>query len=113
MLLASAIGLGLDFVMMAIANSLWVLVVGRAMSGLFSASSATAEAYVADTVSEDSRSSAYGMLGAAISIGFIFGPALGGILGNVCLLYPISTLISKRTSPGLKRCRRVNTAMTF
>src|SRR5690606_39276212 len=69
-ILLSCLGLGLDFVIMALAPSLWWLLVARVFSGVFSASFSTANAYVADIVPADARAKSYGMIGAAFGVGF-------------------------------------------
>lgn len=79
--LLSNLGLGLDYLFMALAPTLGLLFVGRLLSGVTSASVPTAYAYIADVTPPDKRARGYGMLGAAFGIGFILGPALGGLLG--------------------------------
>lgn len=86
--LLSNLGLGLDFVFMAIAPSLWLLFAGRIISGITAASFTTANAYIADVTPPEKRAGAFGMLGGAFGIGFIVGPALGGFLGSVDLRLP-------------------------
>ncbi|WP_448098944.1 TCR/Tet family MFS transporter [Luteibacter yeojuensis] len=86
--LLSNLGLGLDFVFMAIAPSLWLLFVGRIISGITAASFTTANAYIADVTPPEKRAAAFGMLGGAFGIGFIVGPALGGFLGGIDLRLP-------------------------
>jgi DHA1 family tetracycline resistance protein-like MFS transporter len=81
-ILISSFGLGVDFLVMALAPSLWLLFVGRIASGICAASFSTANAYIADVTPKEKRAGAYGMLGAAFGIGFIVGPALGGALGH-------------------------------
>ncbi|MCK9538980.1 TCR/Tet family MFS transporter [Dokdonella sp.] len=81
-ILISSFGLGLDFLVMALAPVLWLLFVGRIASGICAASFSTANAYIADVTPKERRAGAYGMLGAAFGIGFIVGPALGGALGH-------------------------------
>src|SRR3546814_16990051 len=56
--------------------------VGRVVSGITASSFSMASAYIADVTAPEKRAAAYGMLGAAFGIGFIFGPALGGVLGH-------------------------------
>ncbi len=80
-ILLSNFGLGLDYVLMAVAPSLGWLFAGRLLSGVTSASVPTAYAYIADVTPPDRRARAYGVLGAAFGIGFILGPAIGGLLG--------------------------------
>lgn len=87
-ILLSCLGLGLDFVLMALAQTLPWLLVGRMIAGITSASFTTANAYVADVVPADQRAKSYGMLGAAFGIGFIAGPLVGGWLGDIDLRLP-------------------------
>jgi DHA1 family tetracycline resistance protein-like MFS transporter len=82
-ILISNFGLGLDYVLMALAPSLVLLFVGRVISGITSASIATSYAYVADVTPPEQRAKQFGLIGAAFGIGFILGPALGGLLGAV------------------------------
>ncbi len=79
--LVSNFGLGLDYILMALAPSLAWLFVGRALSGITSANISTAHAYIADLTPPEKRAGLFGYLGVAFGIGFILGPALGGILG--------------------------------
>jgi DHA1 family tetracycline resistance protein-like MFS transporter len=82
-ILVSNFGLGFDYVLMALAPTLGWLFVGRVISGITSASYATAGAYIADVTPVERRAAAFGMIGAAFGVGFILGPALGGVLGDV------------------------------
>lgn len=82
-ILLSNFGLGLDYVLMALAPNLGWLFVGRVISGITAASVPTAGAYIADVAPPEKRAAGFGLLGAAFGIGFVLGPALGGILGNV------------------------------
>jgi DHA1 family tetracycline resistance protein-like MFS transporter len=82
-LLISMLGLGLDYVLMALAPSLSWLFVGRVISGITSASFSTAYAYIADITPPEKRAGAFGLVGAAFGVGFVLGPALGGLLGAV------------------------------
>ncbi len=82
-LLVSIATLGIDFMIMGFAHSLWLLFVGRALTGISSATISTANAYIADVTEPDARGKAFGMLGAAFGIGFIIGPAMGGWLGAI------------------------------
>lgn len=81
-LILSAIGLGLDYIVMALAPTLAWLFVGRVLSGITSAGFATAAAYVADVTPPEKRAGAFGMIGVAFGIGFIIGPAIGGVTGS-------------------------------
>lgn len=87
-ILVSCLGLGLDYFLMALAPTLSWLFVGRVVSGVTSASFATAYAYIADVTPEPERAGKYGLLGAAFGVGFILGPAVGGLLGEVALRLP-------------------------
>ena len=79
----SNFGLGLDYIVMALAPSLTWLFVGRVISGITAASISTAYAYIADVTPADKRAARFGLLGVAFGAGFVFGPALGGLAGNV------------------------------
>jgi len=83
LILISNFGLGLDYVLMALAPNLWWLFVGRVVSGVTAASISTAYAYVADVTEPALRAARFGMLGVAFGAGFVFGPALGGLAGAV------------------------------
>jgi DHA1 family tetracycline resistance protein-like MFS transporter len=87
-ILLSMAGLGLDYVIMALAPDLWWLLVGRLISGVTASSFSTCYAYVADITAEEGRAAAFGRLGAAFGLGFILGPGLGGLLGAVDLRAP-------------------------
>jgi len=87
-ILLSNLGLGLDYLLMALAPSLSWLFVGRLISGVTSASFSTAGAYIADVTPEEERAAKFGMLGAAFGLGFVVGPAIGGLLGGVSLRLP-------------------------
>ena len=82
-ILMSNLGLGLDFILMAVAQTLPLLFIGRVLSGITSASFSTANAYIADVTPPDKRAAAYGKLGMAFGIGFVLAPAIGGLLGSV------------------------------
>jgi len=80
--LASNFGLGLDYLLMALAPNLVWLFVGRVVSGITSASVSTAFAYIADITPPEKRAAAFGRIGIAFGLGFIIGPALGGVLAG-------------------------------
>lgn len=86
--LLSNFGLGFDYILMALAPTLSWLFVGRIISGITAASFPTANAYIADVTPPDKRAAKFGMLGSAFGLGFIIGPALGGVLGGMGLRYP-------------------------
>lgn len=80
-LLLSMLGHGFDYVLMALAPTLGWLFVGRVISGITAASFSTAYAYIADVTEPAKRAKAFGQMGAAFGIGFVLGPAIGGVLG--------------------------------
>jgi DHA1 family tetracycline resistance protein-like MFS transporter len=82
-ILISCTGLGLDFILMALAPNLVWLFVGRVISGIAAASFSTAGAYIADVTPPEKRAASFGLIGAAFGIGFVLGPALGGLLGAI------------------------------
>ncbi len=82
LILASNIGLGLNYALMAWAPTLQWLFVGRLVSGVTGASFGTASAYIADTTPPEKRPQAFGILAAAFGAGLVLGPALGGVLGD-------------------------------
>ena len=82
-ILLSCLGLGVDFVFMALAPNLAWLFVGRIISAVTSASFTTANAYIADVTTPENRAKSFGMIGAAFGLGFIIGPVIGGLLGDI------------------------------
>ena len=82
-ILVSCLGLGLDFIFMALAPNLAWLFVGRIISAATSASFTTANAYIADVTAPEQRAKSFGMIGAAFGLGFIVGPLVGGVLGDI------------------------------
>ena len=82
-ILLSNLGLGLDYVLMALAPNLAWLFVGRVISGITAASISTAMAYIADVTPTEKRAAAFGKVGMAFGLGFVLGPAIGGVLGSV------------------------------
>lgn len=80
--LLSNFGLGLDYIVMALAPDLGWLLVGRIISGMTAASVTTSFAYIADVTPPEKRAGAFGMMGAAFGVGFVLGPAMGGLLGE-------------------------------
>jgi len=81
--LLSNVGLGLDYIFMALAPNVAWLFLGRMISGVASSSFSTAGAYIADVTPPEKRAAAFGMIGAAFGLGFILGPAVGGLLGAI------------------------------
>ena len=82
-ILLSNFGLGLDYVLMALAPTLSWLFVGRLISGVTAASVSTSMAYVADVTPPERRAQSFGFVGVAFGLGFVLGPAIGGLLGSV------------------------------
>jgi DHA1 family tetracycline resistance protein-like MFS transporter len=80
-ILVSNFGLGLDYIVMALAPNLLWLFAGRVVSGICAANVATSFAYIADVTPPEQRAARFGMLGAAFGVGFVVGPAVGGLLG--------------------------------
>jgi len=87
-LLVSLAGAAIDYAVMAFAPELWLLVVGRAIAGITSANMAVATAYITDISAEDERARRFGYFHAMFGIGFIVGPVLGGILGDIWVRAP-------------------------
>ena len=82
-ILISNFGLGLDYILMALAPNLIWLFIGRIISGITAASISTSYAYIADVTPAEKRAGAFGFMGAAFGLGFIIGPGLGGVLGSI------------------------------
>jgi len=81
-ILISNFGLGLDYILMAMSPSLAWLFAGRVISGITGASFTAASAYIADITPQEKRAGSYGIIGAAWGLGFVLGPAMGGLLGQ-------------------------------
>src|SRR6202049_807226 len=82
-ILLSNFGMGADYLLMALAPTLGWLFVGRVISGITAASVSTGFAYIADVTPPEKRAASFGMIVAAFGLGFILGPAVGGLLGSV------------------------------
>ncbi len=119
-LLVSAVGMIAAYLLMAFAESLWLLGLARVLTGIMGANVSVAMAYVTDVTSAEKRAQGIGQVGAAISLGFIFGPAFGGLLSgadadSASLLWPalgaavlytlilIATFFVKESLPAEKR----------
>jgi len=87
-ILISCLGLGLDYIFMAVAPNLRWLFVGRLISGITASNVSTAFAYITDVTPPEERAKKFGMLGAAFGLGFVIGPAVGGVLGHYSLRAP-------------------------
>jgi MFS transporter, DHA1 family, tetracycline resistance protein len=87
-ILASIFGLGLHYLLLAVAPSLWFMLIARVIGGVTGASFSVANAYASDISSAERRAKSFGLIGAAFGLGFIFGPMLGGLLGSIDLHLP-------------------------
>lgn len=87
-LLISLAGAAVNYLVLAFAPNLWMLLVGRAIAGLTSANVSVATAYLTDISAEDQRARRFGLLNAMFGIGFIIGPILGGALGDYWVRLP-------------------------
>jgi DHA1 family tetracycline resistance protein-like MFS transporter len=87
-LLISLGGAAINYIVLAFAPQLWMLLLGRAIAGLTSANISVATAYLTDISPEDKRAGRFGLFNAMFGIGFIIGPALGGLLGDYWLRLP-------------------------
>jgi DHA1 family tetracycline resistance protein-like MFS transporter len=82
-LLVSMAVLALDYVVMAVAGSIWLLLGGRVIAGMAAATHATALAFMADITEPGKRAQNFGLISACFGMGFILGPLLGGLLGDL------------------------------
>ena len=87
-LLLSVIGTSAGFLLMGTAHALWLLFAARIIDGATGGNISTAQAYIADITPPEHRSRGMGLIGAAFGLGFIFGPALGGLLSHISLAAP-------------------------
>ena len=81
-ILLSNLGLGLDYIVMALSPTIGWLFLGRVISGITASSIPTAFAYISDVVPKEKRAGAFGLIGVAFGLGFVLGPAIGGLLGD-------------------------------
>jgi len=88
-LIFSLVGTVVSFVMLAVAHSLAMLFLARVVDGLSGGNITTARAYIGDIATEENRAKSFGMLGAAFGLGFIIGPALGGLFAQISYTAPI------------------------
>ncbi len=87
-ILVSLFGLGIDYLIQGFAPTVLWLFVGRVIAGVMGASFTAANAYIADVSTPENRAQNFGLIGVAFGLGFIFGPALGGVLGGVWIRLP-------------------------
>src|SRR6185437_10212343 len=81
-LFLSIIGTGIGFLVLGLATTTWMLFAGRILDGITGGNISTAQAYIADITTTENRAKGMGLIGAAFGIGFVFGPAIGGILSR-------------------------------
>ena len=81
-LLVSIIGTGISFLILGFATTLWMLFLGRILDGISGGNISTAQAYIADSTTAENRAKGMGLVGAAFGLGFVFGPAIGGVLSH-------------------------------
>ena len=81
-LLISLLGTSLGFLILGFATTLWMLFLGRIIDGISGGNISTAQAYIADVTTKENRAKGMGLIGAAFGLGFVFGPAIGGILSR-------------------------------
>ncbi|MEP3347511.1 MAG: TCR/Tet family MFS transporter [Litoreibacter sp.] len=72
-----------DYVLMALAGTIWLLLIGRIIGGITAATHATANAFMADVSPQEKKSQNFGLIGAAFGVGFVLGPVIGGLLGEL------------------------------
>ncbi len=82
-LLVSLVVMSLDYLVMALAGTMWLLVVGRLVGGITAATHSAANAYMADISKPEDKAANFGLIGAAFGVGFILGPLIGGVLGEL------------------------------
>lgn len=87
-LIAALAMLAVDYVIMALASSFWLLLLGRTLAGLAGATYITATAYIADISTPEEKAANFGLIGAAFGIGFVLGPAIGGIAAEISIAAP-------------------------
>ncbi len=87
-ILGALFGLGIDFLIQGFAPSITWLFVGRILAGVMGGSFSTANAYIADVSTPENRARNFGLVGMMFGLGFIFGPALGGLLGGIHIRLP-------------------------
>lgn len=87
-LIAALLMLAVDYAVMALADSFWLLLLGRTLAGLAGATYITATAYIADISSPQEKAANFGLIGAAFGIGFVLGPAVGGVAAEISVTAP-------------------------
>lgn len=82
-LLVSLGAMALDYLIMAVAGTIWLLLAGRIIGGITAATQSTATAYIADISTPEQKAARFGLTGAAFGLGFVLGPVIGGLLGEL------------------------------
>ena len=82
-LLISLVVMALDYLVMALAGSMWLLLIGRVVGGITAATHSTASAFMADISKPEDKAANFGLIGAAFGMGFVLGPLAGGMLGEL------------------------------
>ena len=101
LLLLSLFGLSIDYLILALAPSFTWFLAGRILAGICGASFTTASAYIADVSTQENRAKNFGLIGAAFGLGFIIGPLLGGVFGQIGVRVPFYG----RGRPGFRQFR--------
>jgi DHA1 family tetracycline resistance protein-like MFS transporter len=81
-LLVSLVVMAIDYLVMAVAGTIWLLLIGRIIGGITAATHSTANAYIADISNPEDKAANFGLIGAAFGIGFVLGPLMGGVLAE-------------------------------
>jgi DHA1 family tetracycline resistance protein-like MFS transporter len=81
-LLVSLVAMAADYLLMALASTIWLLLIGRIIGGITAATHSTANAYIADISKPEDKSANFGLIGAAFGVGFVLGPLIGGLLAE-------------------------------
>ncbi|MDE0852210.1 TCR/Tet family MFS transporter [Yoonia sp.] len=81
-LLISLVVMAFDYVLMALASTMWLLIIGRIIGGITAATQSTAAAYMADISKPEEKAANFGLIGAAFGVGFVLGPIIGGVLAE-------------------------------
>ena len=81
-LLVSLVAMAADYLLMAVAGTIWLLLIGRIIGGITAATHSTANAYIADISKPKEKSANFGLIGAAFGLGFVLGPLIGGLLAE-------------------------------
>jgi MFS family permease len=94
LLMYSQLGTCAGFLVLALASNLWMVFLGRILPGLSAGNLSIAQAYISDHTAPENRAKAFGVIGVAFGFGFLFGPALGGALGDYYLVWPLRCEVS-------------------